>query len=282
MTIGAAWRAVRDEFRAAAIDTPELDARLLAQKAFGLDAMGLVRREREPVAAERLAELDGFARRRLVGEPVSRIVGEKEFWGLRFALNEATLVPRPETEFLVEEAIGFLAPLPAPRVLDLGTGSGAIVVAILDAVPGATAIATDIAEAALMLAAENARRHAVGERVQFRKGRWWQAVPHTELFDLIVANPPYIASEAIAGLDAEVRVFDPSAALDGGWDGLEAYRAIAAQAARRLRPGGLILLEIGFNQGQSVMRVFARAGFGRLEIVKDYAGLDRVLAGAHS
>lgn len=282
MTIGAAWREVRDRFRKAGIDTPELDARLLAQKVFAVDAMGLVRREREAVPDDKLKELDQFAQRRLVGEPISRIAAEKEFWSLKFGLNDATLVPRPETEQLVEEGLALLAGKKGARILDLGTGSGAIIVAIVEALAKSKGFATDISEDALSAARQNAQRHGVAERIEFRLGAWWQAVPHTELFDLIVSNPPYIATDAIAELSPEVRVFDPKAALDGGFDGLDAYRAIAAQAARRLNPGGKMLLEIGFNQGEAVSRMFLRAGFGRVEVLKDLGGLDRVVLCSHS
>ena len=273
---------MRDRFREAGIDTAELDARLLAQQSFGIDSMALVRREREPIPAEWAAGLERAALRRLAGEPVSRIIGEREFWGLRFALNEATLDPRPETELLVGEAIHFAEHKRSPRIVDLGTGSGAIVVSILSGVPKARGFATDISEDALAVARANAERHKVADRIDFRQGPWWQAVPHTELFDLIVSNPPYIAREEIASLQPEVRLFDPKAALDGGWDGLEAYRAIASQAARRLNPGGLVLLEIGANQGETVTRIFARAGFGRVEVQKDLSGLDRLVLASHS
>lgn len=282
MSIGVAWRQIRDRFRQAGIDTPELDARLIAQHIFGLDAMALVRREREAIPDEWAAELERAALRRLAGEPVSRIVGEREFWGLRFALNAATLDPRPETELLVGEAIAFAEHKRSPRFVDLGTGSGAIAVAIASAIPKARGFATDISEEALAAARANAERHGVAARIDFRQGIWWQAVPHTELFDLIVSNPPYIAREEIATLQPEVRLFDPKLALDGGWDGLEAYRAIASQAARRLNPGGLVLLEIGANQGETVTRIFSRAGFGRVEVQKDLAGLDRLVIASHS
>jgi release factor glutamine methyltransferase len=244
--------------------------------------MALVRREREPIAAEWAAELDSLALRRLNGEPVSRIIGEREFWGLKFALNEATLDPRPETELLVGDAIVFAEQKRAPRLVDLGTGSGAIAIAILSALPKAKAIATDISEDALAAAKKNAERHGVANRIEFKQGAWWAAVPHTEVFDLIVSNPPYIASGQIETLQPEVRLFDPKAALDGGWDGLECYRAIASQAARRLNPDGLVLLEIGSNQAETVSRIFSRAGFQRVEVQKDLSGLDRLVRASHS
>ncbi len=171
------------------------------RSAFGIDAMALVRRERDPADPTQARLLEIYAQRRLGGEPVSRIVGEKEFWSLRFTVNEATLVPRPETEMLVSEAIGFLEARKSQKFVDLGTGSGAIAVSIAAGLPRAQGWATDISQAALEAARINAERHRRQRaRLTFRQGSWWQAVPHTELFDLIVANPPYIATERIDDL----------------------------------------------------------------------------------
>jgi release factor glutamine methyltransferase len=280
--IGVAWRKVRDRFREAGLPTAELDARLVAQHAFGIDAMALVRREREPISEQWATELERSALRRLAGEPVSRIVGEREFWGLRFGLNAATLDPRPETEMLVADAIAAAETKPSPRIVDLGTGSGAIAIAIADALPKARLVATDISPEALSQAKANAERHRVADRIDFKLGSWWEAVPHAELFDVIVSNPPYISTDAIGALQPEVRLFDPKTALDGGFDGLDAYRAIASQSIRRLNPGGRILLEIGSNQGDTVSRILSRAGFARVEVQKDLAGLDRTVMASHS
>ena len=159
---------MRDRFREAGLDTPELDARLIAQLTFGLDAMALVRREREEIPGDWAAALESAAQRRLAGEPVSRIIGEREFWGLKFALNEATLDPRPETELLVGEAIAFAEHIRSPKIVDLGTGTGAIAIAMLSALPKAKAIATDISEGALAAARKNAERHGIASRIEFR------------------------------------------------------------------------------------------------------------------
>lgn len=273
---------MRDRFRAAGLDTPELDARLLAQRAFGFDAMALVRRERELPSDTGKADLLAYAERRLAGEPVSRIVGEKPFWGHSFLIDPSTLVPRPETEILVGEAVEFIETRFAPRCLDLGTGSGAIAVSILDAVSTASGLATDISAEALDLARRNAEKFGVANRLDLKQGSWWEAVPEREMFDVIVSNPPYIATEAIEALAPEVRLHDPRAALDGGWDGLDAYRAIVVEARRRLLPKGMLLVEIGATQGEAVKRLIERAGLAEASVLQDLQGLDRVVKATHS
>ena len=271
---------MRDRFRAAGLATPELDAKLLAQHAFGLDALSLVARERDPAPAAALAALEKLARRRLGGEPVARILGEQEFHGLGFALNEATLVPRPETELLVDLGLARLAGRPGARLLDLGTGTGCIAITLLHEAPGARGVAVDLSQRALDMARANAERHGVAPRLDLRQGSWFAPIGDAK-FDLIVSNPPYIESAAIAGLQREVQDFDPLLALDGGADGLAPYRIIAAEARAHLAPGGLLALEIGCDQGAAVAGLLAAAG-NDIEIKKDLAGLDRVVIAHHS
>jgi len=273
---------VRDRFRAAGMATPELDAKLLAQKAFGLDALALVARGRDPASADALAVLEAFATRRLAGEPVARILGEQEFYGLAFGLNAATLVPRPETEMLVDLGLALLNGRPGGNLLDLGTGSGCIAIALLHEAPHARGTAVDLSAEALAMAVANAQRHDVESRLDLRQGSWFDPIAAAETFDLIVANPPYIESATIAGLQRDVRDFDPVLALDGGADGLTPYRIIASQAPLHLAPGGLLAVEIGAGQGAAVAALFAAAGLNGIEIKNDLAGLDRVVIAHHS
>lgn len=275
--MGAAWRGVRDLFRKAGIDTAELDARLFAEAAFEMDRLELVNREREDVPAKQLKALEAFAARRLKGEPLVRILGEKEFWGLSFKLNAATLVPRPETELLVERGLEVIGALDKPRILDLGTGTGCIPISLLTEYSDVTAVAVDLSAEALEMARFNANRHGVGNRFRTLKGSWFDPLEPGERFDLITSNPPYIETSVISGLMPEVREHDPRLALDGGPDGLAAYRAIAAEAGLFLAAEGVLLLEIGSNQGHTVSDIFVGAGFAEVEVLPDLAGLDRMV-----
>ncbi|HTJ58289.1 MAG TPA: peptide chain release factor N(5)-glutamine methyltransferase [Devosiaceae bacterium] len=277
--VGEAWRAVRDRFRQADVDTPELDARLLAEAAFDFDRLALTLNEQNEAPDAGLAKLADFAGRRLQGEPVARILGHKEFYGLDFVLNDATLVPRPETELLVDLALEALRPLEAPVLLDLGTGSGCVAIAILVHAPNARAVATDLSEEAIAAARENAIRHGVLDRISFRAGSWCGPLLPAEQFDVVVSNPPYVESDIVEQLQVEVSEFDPHLALDGGEDGLAAYRAIAAGIPDRLRPGAQVIVEIGSEQGLEVGAIFSAAGFVGIDIRKDLAGLDRVVIG---
>lgn len=262
-----------------------LDAKLLTGHALGLSTLELAVRENELVAEAAAAQVAELIRRRMTGESVARIIGEREFYGLAFTLNTATLEPRPETELLVDMALGAL---PAGgRMLDLGTGTGCIPIAVLANQPDAGAVAVDLSGLALEAARENAGRHGVGGRIAFLQGSWFEALSASpegrgeERFDLIVSNPPYITSDVVETLAAEVKDFDPRLALDGGPDGLAPYRIIAAQAADWLKPGGWVLVEIGHDQGASVSALLLEAGFETVSVTRDLNGLDRVVSGHH-
>lgn len=277
MTREEAFRTLRDAFAQAGLDTPTRDAQLLVHAGLGLDRAALLTGAEVPVSAAEAALLEGYGRRRLAREPVARILGEWEFWGLPFALSADTLVPRPETETLVETALD-LAPDPqAPlRILDLGTGSGCILVALLHERPRALGIGADLSEGALGTASRNARRNGVAGRSLFVASRWGEAVQGP--LDLIVSNPPYIAAPVIETLDPEVRDYDPSLALDGGPDGLAAYRAILADAPRLLRPGGHLLLEVGYDQAEAVLRLNPGLPLAIVRIAPDLSGTPRCVA----
>ncbi len=275
--MGAAWRGVRDLFRRAGIDTAELDARIFAESAFGMDRLTLVNRERDTPTPAQLKALEALAARRLKGEPVSRIIGEKEFWGLSFKLNDATLVPRPETEMLVQRGLEVVGPLDHPKILDLGTGTGCIPIAMLTEFSDLSAVAVDLSRDALDMARVNAARHGVADRFETRQGSWFDPVEPSERFDLIVSNPPYIESATIETLSIEVREHDPRLALDGGPDGVRPYRAIAREAASFLKPEGVVLLEIGTGQGAAVTDIFAEAGFGAIQVEHDLNEHERMI-----
>lgn len=264
----------------AGFDTPALDAKLLVGHALGLDALGLFSRENDAVTPEAQAQAEALLARRLTGLSVARIIGHKEFYGLEFALSPATLEPRPDTELLVDLALPALGK--GGRLLDMGTGTGCIPIAILANRPDATAIATDLNPSALDMARQNATSNGVAERLEFRRGDWFGALlPADGRFDLIVSNPPYIASHVVENLSVEVREFDPRLALDGGPDGLAPYRIIAREAGDWLERGGAVMVEIGYDQGEAVSALFGDAGYGEIRVHKDLAGLDRVVCAHH-
>ncbi len=238
-----------DAFRQADIDSPDLDARVLAGHALGLDHARLTTNGGRLLSDAEAQTLDALAARRLEREPIARIVGHKEFWGLDFRVDEATLVPRPETETVVEAALAILdRDGPRDRVLriaDLGTGSGALLLALLHELPNATGAGTDISREALATAAGNAARLGLAARAQFVESDFGAAL--TGRFDLVVSNPPYITNRDIDGLPPEVR-HDPRGALDGGPDGLGCYRTIAGQAQALLEPSGHLVVELGLGQ----------------------------------
>jgi len=281
-TVETARRALAARFKSAGIDSAELDARILVGHALGLDLTGLISAAQRELDTDEFARLEAFAHRRLAGEPVARIAGSKEFWGLPLQLSSATLVPRPDTETVVELALELLragGDLDRPlRIADLGTGSGAILLALLSELPAAIGSGTDISEDALQTAATNAARAGLSGRITFIKCDYASGLSGP--FDLIVSNPPYIRSADIAGLAREVRNHDPLAALDGGADGLEAYRALVPQAAGLLAPGAALVVEAGQGQSGQVQALMTAAGLISATAPRaDLGGIPRAVAG---
>ncbi|TDR95895.1 peptide chain release factor N(5)-glutamine methyltransferase [Enterovirga rhinocerotis] len=272
----AALRHVRSALEAAGIDDPVLDARLLVADALGTDAAGLLVRGEDAVDEAGRARLATHLRRRLAREPVGRILGTREFWGLPFRLSPATLEPRPDTETVVEAALARIPDRQAPlRLLDLGTGTGCILVALLSELPCSAGFGIDLSPEAAATARANARRNGVGERAAFLCGCWDAAVRGS--FDLVMSNPPYIAEADLGRLAPEVVAYDPVLALDGGGDGLAAYRAILAALPRLLAPGGLAVLEIGWDQADALKALSGETELVVEAVERDLAGRDRAV-----
>ncbi len=243
--------------------------------ALGLDAASVDLRA--PIDPAAQAKLDGFATRRLAGEPVWRILGEREFWGLPFRLGPATLEPRPDSETLVEAALAALSDRrdDALSILDLGTGSGCLLIALLSEFRAARGVGVDLSEDACAMARGNAALNGVTDRTVIRQGEWTRGL--SQRFDLIVSNPPYIPTAEIATLSPTVRDHDPRLALDGGGDGLACYRALAAALPGALAPGGLAILEIGAGQGPDVMALMKAAGLRPAGSRRDLGGHERAV-----
>ncbi len=292
MPIGDALRSLRGALRDAGIPDPAIDARILLEEAAHCDATALARDPQLPLGAEAAQKLALWLPRRLAGEPVWRILGHREFFGLRFELGAATLEPRPDTEALVELALRQPASRrPDARFLDLGTGSGCILLALLHACPDAWGVGVDRAHDALIAARANARTLGNLDRAAFLCADWadpfidaapGQEGSGTTGFDLIVSNPPYIASAAIATLEHGVAGFDPHLALDGGADGLDPYRPICAAAMRLLRrggdAGGVLVLEHGYDQERAVRAIAQEAGLVFADSMHDLGGVLRAQA----
>jgi release factor glutamine methyltransferase len=280
MNVETARRALAARFRSAGIDSAGLDARLLIGTALGLDLTGLIVAADRQLTPAESHHLESLAARRLKGEPVARILGQKEFWGLPLQLSTATLVPRPDTETVVELALEIVrgSSHRPRRIADLGTGTGAILLALLHELPDSFGVGTDISLDALTTARRNASDLGLLSQAAFVACDFAAALAGP--FELIVSNPPYIRSADIAGLAAEVREHDPVAALDGGADGLDAYRALIPQAAESLGPGGALVVEGGLGQAGDIEALMTAAGLiARNPAKGDFAGIPRAIAG---
>jgi release factor glutamine methyltransferase len=275
-TLVSAWKAAQGELKAARIDSPAIDARLLLEAASGASRLEILTDPHRPLTPDQQTTLTGYLERRLRREPVSRILGRKGFWKIMLNVTPDVLSPRPDTETILDVAMLAFEPAQAFNVIDLGTGSGAILLAVLSERPGARGVGTDISSEALAVARENAANLDLDGRATFLRTEWAAGFGDTS-FDLVVSNPPYIPSGDIPGLDPEVRDHDPLLALDGGPDGLQAYRDLAPEIARILKPGGIFAVEIGWDQGPQVKALFEAAGLADVKVVRDLGDRHRVV-----
>ncbi|WP_051445270.1 peptide chain release factor N(5)-glutamine methyltransferase [Desulfocurvus vexinensis] len=282
-TVGRLLHECEDLLAAAGVDSPRLSAQVLAAHALGLERHALLLARSRPLEPAEAARVRALVRRRAGGEPVAYITGVREFYGLEFAVGPAVLVPRPETEHLLEQAEALFA-RDAPLVFaDLGTGSGCLAVALAHRFARARGLALDASAPALAVARANARRHGVAARLQLLRADFGRPFAAPGSLDLVLANPPYVSQDEYQDTSREVRDFEPRTALvpeaPGRADGLECYRALAPRAAEALRPGGALLAEIGCGQGAAVRAVVLGTGaFAEVRVLPDLAGLDRVVA----
>jgi release factor glutamine methyltransferase len=275
--VSEAIRRATEELAEADVGHPALDARILVAHALDCGRMELVSQPHRVLSKEEFQNVNKLMARRARREPVARILGLREFWGLPFGLNEATLEPRPDSETLVEVALSGIGDRgPGIKILDLGTGTGCLVLALLHELPEARGLGVDIAPRAVEQALINADRLGLQNRAAFRVNNWLDGSSGT--FDLIVCNPPYVVAHDIPNLMPEVREHDPLAALDGGADGLDVYRFLIPQLSRFLNPGGLAVFEAGQGQAETVSELFRIAGFTNITAHKDLGSIERCVS----
>tara|TARA_R110002072_G_scaffold30957_23_gene96064 strand:+ start:440 stop:1351 length:912 start_codon:yes stop_codon:yes gene_type:complete len=277
VSLSALLRRAADELRDAGVPDAMIDARILAGSAFGLSREKMLLEPHCPVSPDAEARFNAFVARRCAREPVARILGSREFRSLDFLLGPETLEPRPDSEAIVDLAVAYGRAMAGPlRVLDLGTGTGCLLLSVLDELPGATGVGSDIAAGAVAMAARNAESLGLADRAEFVCADWTDGVEGP--FDLVLSNPPYITRDEIAGLAPEVSEYDPQAALDGGPDGLDAYRAIAGRVAAVLSSAAVVVVEIGAGQQAGVVSTFETGSFTLVDTRRDLGGHVRALS----
>jgi release factor glutamine methyltransferase len=278
MTLVQAWIRARRRLELAQVEAPVIDARLLLEAASGASRADILADPYRPLSAAQVKALEGFLDRRAAREPVSHILGRKGFWTVELKVTRDVLTPRPDTETLVDAVLKSLPGDQPMRILDLGVGSGAILLALLAERPAWSGVGVDVSPEALAVARENAAMLWLHERVALTHGSWAEGLPD-HAYDAVVSNPPYIPSGEIAELEPEVSRYEPRLALDGGPDGLDAYRRLAPEVIRVLKPGGLFALEIGHDQGHAVESLMRAAKAAECRVVSDLGQRDRVVIG---
>jgi len=278
LTLVKAWNAAKDRLKNVQIDQPAIDARLLLEVAADVTRTDIITDPYRVLTEAQMATLDDFLNRRARREPVSHIIGRKGFWKILLQVNKHVLTPRPETEVIVDEVLKAFPEQMPFNMLDLGVGSGTILLAVLAERPAAKGLGIDVSEEALAVARENAANLDLAGRTALLRGDWTNGLGD-DSFDLVVSNPPYIATEVIETLEPEVRDHEPRLALDGGPDGLDAYRFLAGEILRVLKPGAMFAVEIGYDQSQAVETLFRQAGAQNVRTVKDLSVNDRVVTG---
>lgn len=273
--VNSARRFLATQFQQAGFGDCEAEARDLVMAATGLTRAELITQGTVFMSPEAFDRIQDYSARRLSGEPVDNILGWREFYGRRFKVSVDVLSPRQETEEVTAKSLELIAAINAPHILDLGTGSGAIAVTLLSERPDATALAVDVSKSALEVARENAKTHNIMPRLTLSQSDWFETVDGQ--FDLIISNPPYIDDIAMSELPRDVAEFDPSLALHGGADGLDPYRLIAAQAKEYMKANGAIVLEIGYDQGESVIDILKRNGFIDTALYRDIFEQPRIV-----
>ncbi len=280
-TLVKAWKAGRTELEAAGVDQPVIDSRLLLEVAADVSRLDIITDPHREVSEAQAATYNEFLARRARREPVSHILGRKGFWKILLSVTPDVLTPRPDTEVIVDEVLKAFPEGMAFNMLDLGVGSGAILLAVLAERPAAKGLGVDVSSEALAVARENAANLDLDGRVALLRGDWTSGLADAG-FDVVVSNPPYIATEEIETLDPEVRDHEPRLALDGGADGLDAYRTLAPEILRVLKVGGLFAVEIGHTQSKAVEALFRDAGAAQVRTIKDLSDRDRVVTGVRN
>jgi release factor glutamine methyltransferase len=278
LTLVSAWTRAKEQLKAAGIEGPVIDARLLVEAAADATRSDIVADPKRALTDEQIEVLNAYVERRIAREPISHILGRKGFWKILLQVNPHVLTPRPDTETVVELVLRDIPENARINILDLGVGSGAILLAILAERPAAKGLGVDVSEEALAVARDNAASLGLASRTALLRGDWTVGLADAS-FDLVVSNPPYIRTAEIETLEPEVRDHEPRLALDGGADGLDAYRLLAPEILRVLKPGARFAVEIGHDQAEAVQALFGAAGAVDIALEKDLALRDRVVSG---